>query len=548
MPQSIPETLESRILFAALPPSAEETYVVELLNRARANPALEALRYGINLNEGLATGAITTTPKQPLAMNGFLLDSSYVHALYLQPAGLVTVVGANGSLPMARMITSGYVFSVNGSGVETVQELQIGNSTPPKQVQIDQLHANLFTDVMSNIRQDRIFLMTDQYKEIGPALVSGLFGGGGAQSGNPPGIAEVLDYAVSPGNSAGDAFLCGVAYNDADGDGFYDVGEGLGNVNVSARRLSDNAIFRTTTYGALFYNDSAGAPSGGYTLRLQPGTYDVIATGGGLGNVQVQYPAVVIGARNVKRDFTPQQQTSPPSPPPTGGGVIPPGTPNPVTNRGDLRGKVFVDQNGNGKRDRDVDTSVIKGIKVYVDLNKNNNRDSDEPFGVVLANGTWNIVGLFSGIKRVSLEPPIGYRISVPDQGFRDVVLSAGRLKTVKAFLVTPRTIIAGTVFRDDNGNGVFDTNVEKGRSGWRVFLDLNNDGVWQRETEPSRRTDSQGKYAFRDLVASTYTIRVIPRVGYLQTKPANNGFYVVQLPVTGLSALDNDFGEKLLG
>jgi len=554
MPQFIPESLENRRYFAALPPSAEETYEIELINRDRANPTLAALRYGISLNEGLAGNQISTTAKQPVALNAFLIDSSYGHAVWMQQNGQVSLVGANGTLPQDRMIAAGYPFTGTSSSAESVQELPATKVPPPSQTQIDQMHANWFQDVISNTRQDRINMMTDGLEEAGAGFSSGPFGssgggGGQAPTPGPDGIAGVIDYAVSTGNTGGDQFLVGVAYNDANANGFYDIGEGLRNVTVSARRLSDNVIFSTTTYGPVVFADSGGANSGAYTLRLPAGIYDVTATGGGLGNVQVQYPAVVVNTRNVKRDFTPQQQTSPPSPPPSGGGVIPPGTPSPITLRGDLKGKVWVDKNGDGKKDKEVDRDVIFGVKVYLDLNKNGQRDSNEQFGTVLVSqkGTWRIVGVSPGIYQVGVEAPTGYRVSIPDEGFRTVTVVSGKQKSVKTFLVTPRTIISGTVFRDDNGDGIFQENVEKGRKDWRVYLDLNNDGVWQRETEPSRKTDSQGKYSFRDLLPATYTLRVIPQVGYLQTLPANNGFYVVQLPSDGLSVMNRDFGEKKL-
>jgi len=43
------EPLESRQLFAAVAPNDLEQYMLELLNRARANPAAEAARHGIDL-------------------------------------------------------------------------------------------------------------------------------------------------------------------------------------------------------------------------------------------------------------------------------------------------------------------------------------------------------------------------------------------------------------------------------------------------------------------------------------------------------------------
>src|SRR5207302_172867 len=58
-------------------------------------------------------------------------------------------------------------------------------------------------------------------------------------------------------------FITGVVINDANGNGKYDIGEGLGGVSIS---VSNGAS--TTTFG-----------SGGYSLQLDPGTYTVTASG-----------------------------------------------------------------------------------------------------------------------------------------------------------------------------------------------------------------------------------------------------------------------------
>ena len=69
------EPLESRTLLSAVLPSNLEQYMLELMNRARANPSAEAARYGIDLNEGLPAGTISAAPKlrakpsSPLAQN-----------------------------------------------------------------------------------------------------------------------------------------------------------------------------------------------------------------------------------------------------------------------------------------------------------------------------------------------------------------------------------------------------------------------------------------------------------------------------------------------
>lgn len=52
-----------------------------LINRARLNPAGEALRYGIALNEGVpAASTITTASKQPLAFSNILQTSADLHS------------------------------------------------------------------------------------------------------------------------------------------------------------------------------------------------------------------------------------------------------------------------------------------------------------------------------------------------------------------------------------------------------------------------------------------------------------------------------------
>lgn len=543
------DSLETRILFAALPPSAEETYQLELINRARANPALEALRYGISLNEGLGNGAITTAFKAPLAINPFLIESSYNHSQYLLGAGQVSFVGANGELPMDRMIASGYVFAgtPQGSGESLASIIPASTVTPPTQAELDEIHRILFLSSNSTNRQDRVNMLASGFHEAGTGFSSGPFGGGTPgtpNNNNPDAIVAVVDYATSSGNAAGDDFLVGVAYNDTNANNFYDVGEGLGNVTISARRISDNTTFSTTSYGAVNIPDSAGAASGAYSLRLPSGTYDVIASGGGLTS-PVRYSSVIIGTQNVKRDFTPQQS----------GGNIPnpgsnptPATPNPATTTGDIKGKLFVDVNGDGKRSKRVDNKTIEGTKVYVDVDKDGVRDATEPFGVVRKDGVWEITGVTPNVYQVRVETPAGYRVSIPKETFKSVVVTATKQKNAGAFLITQRTVISGTAYRDDNGNGTFDKDLEIGRKGFRVYIDLNNDGVWQKDTEPSRVTPTNGEYAFRDLIASTYTVRIIPRVGYLQTEPANNGFYVVQVPADGLSVIDRNFGVKLIG
>jgi hypothetical protein len=67
-------------------PNGQEILSWALINRARLDPAGEAARYGINLNEGPVRDfsgnvhTITTTSKQPVAWNSALFAVADQHS------------------------------------------------------------------------------------------------------------------------------------------------------------------------------------------------------------------------------------------------------------------------------------------------------------------------------------------------------------------------------------------------------------------------------------------------------------------------------------
>jgi uncharacterized protein YkwD len=276
------DSLEPRRLLAAAFPSALEQYVLELVNRARASPTAEAARYSVDLNEGLAAGTISTAAKQPLAINPFLTDSARNHSQWMIDTDTFSHTGAGGSDPGDRMAAAGYTFSGNWTWGENIawRSFSSGSATAGL---LAQIHQDLFVDSGIVGRGHRKNILNGAFREVGPGFVSGNF-----QSWNAGMLTQ--DFAAS-GTSV---FLTGVAYNDAvTDDNFYTPGEGLAGVTISAKRLSDNQAFSTTTW-----------TSGGYSLPLAPGTYDVTASGGAFAT-PVTFSAVTISSANVKRDFVP---------------------------------------------------------------------------------------------------------------------------------------------------------------------------------------------------------------------------------------------------
>src|SRR6056297_3419162 len=89
---------------------AQEQYFLELLNRARLDPASEAARQNIDLNRDLAAGTITTDAEQPLAANALLQLAAKDHSIWMLDADVFDHTGPNGSDPGDRILAAGYEF------------------------------------------------------------------------------------------------------------------------------------------------------------------------------------------------------------------------------------------------------------------------------------------------------------------------------------------------------------------------------------------------------------------------------------------------------
>src|SRR5262249_45005973 len=93
-----------------------------------------------------------------------------------------------------------------------------------------------------------------------------------------------IDTASSPNVSSS---LSGVVFNDTNGNGKYDIAEGLSGVTISV-----NAAALAATWD-----------SGGYSIPVNPGTYTVTASGPGLPAPITR--VVSVGGSNVRVNFTP---------------------------------------------------------------------------------------------------------------------------------------------------------------------------------------------------------------------------------------------------
>ncbi len=276
------ESLETRDV-PATDLTAFEQLFLELTNRARANPAAEAARYGIDLNEGLAAGTISTTAKQALAPNQQLINAMRGHLNYLaNTLHNLSHTGAGGATLSQRVAAAGYPGGWLGENLA----LYPGTTADV----VVESHRMLFVDSSIPGRGHRTNMLNANYNEIGTGIAYGTY------SGSPPSYTYTYSGTDFGGRSSV-RYITGVTYrDDVVSDAFYTVGEGLGNITVTATNLTTGVS----------YSDISGA-AGGYAISVPSGTYSVSATGSALGGT-VTYGNVVVGTENVKRDFL--RQTS----------------------------------------------------------------------------------------------------------------------------------------------------------------------------------------------------------------------------------------------
>lgn len=278
------EPYEPRALMAAVAPTNFEQYMVELVNRARANPAGYAQSLGIALNEGLPAGTISTAAKQPLAINPNITDAARKHSQWMIDTDTFSHAGAGNSTSRQRMEAAGYVFHPGAIWAENLG-IELRQTSVDVQALTKLIQEKLFRDNGVAGRGHRLNIMDPRFREVGIGVRSGVYR---YQGTNFNAVVATQKFAKS-----GDTvFLTGVAFDDRlVADQFYTPGEGLGNVLIRAVRDGTGETFTTSTWA-----------SGGYSLALPPGKYSVMASGGGLGNSQF-LPSVVIGTQNRKFDF-----------------------------------------------------------------------------------------------------------------------------------------------------------------------------------------------------------------------------------------------------
>ncbi|SIT17926.1 Hemolysin-type calcium-binding repeat-containing protein [Roseivivax lentus] len=269
-------------------PSVAEQYYLCLINRDRADPAgaydrllAEATPgteaaiafFGVSLSM-LEDQLAAFPPVPPLAWNGALASSAEAHSLLI-----VQYDTQSHNLPgepglYERIVAAGY------SDLRAVAENVYAYSDGPLHG-----HAAFLIDWgygpggMQSPAGHRIAILSPTYTEIGIGIVTDT--SGATQVGTEI-VTQHFGTTWDP-----QAQIVGVVIDDADGDDFYDPGEGMGGVTVTATGVEETYV--TTSWEA-----------GGYQMALPPGTYTVTFSGGGLDGTITE--TVTVSAQNVSLD------------------------------------------------------------------------------------------------------------------------------------------------------------------------------------------------------------------------------------------------------
>ncbi|WP_319568781.1 CAP domain-containing protein [Cohaesibacter marisflavi] len=235
-------------------PSDYEQLMLELINRARLDPLGEAARYGIDLNADLPAGTISASIKQPLAMNEILIDSALSHSQWMLDTDIFSHTGAYGSDAGDRMADAGYSFTGSWAWGENLS-WRGSTGTYDAEEFVYLQHQGLF--LSAGHRENTLY---DYFREVGIGQLYGVFTY--ADNGVDYNASMTTQNFATSGSSY---FLTGVAFDDADNNNFYSVGEGRNYLAVS------------TSAGTVW-----SSQSGGYSQPIYNGTNAITFSGGGL--------------------------------------------------------------------------------------------------------------------------------------------------------------------------------------------------------------------------------------------------------------------------
>ena len=274
--------------------TSDEQLVLEIINRARANPTGptgEDTRLGLsNINEGIPSGAVANVGvRPPLAWNKILLTVARAHSRDMYFRSFFAHVNPDGLDPGERATAAGYGWS---NLAENLAGGPLGASTSAANFE-DQL----MIDAGITNRGHRTNLLDFYDVSVDPAppyrreIGIGWYSNA-ANNSNGKHALMTQEFGRQLSSTVG-PFLVGVVYTDlVAANNFYDLGEGVPQVTI------------TITLGGA--GTTTSAPGGGFALPIPSaasGSITVTASGGPLNAILTQVLALT--GENIRVEFKP---------------------------------------------------------------------------------------------------------------------------------------------------------------------------------------------------------------------------------------------------
>ena len=214
-------------------PIAEEQLYIELINRARADPAGEGVRlatttdpdvlaayayFGVDL--AMMQSEFNAIPAEPpLAPNASLQTCSRSHSAWMLANATQSHNETNPSNdPFSRMTAAGFAYTSAGENIyASATSVWYGHAG----FEVDWGAGG--TGGMQNPRGHRANIHSQYFRELGVGVVFGTNGSTGPQL-------VTQDFGTSTSNPT---LATGVAYYDLNGNGQYDIGEGIAGLTVN---------------------------------------------------------------------------------------------------------------------------------------------------------------------------------------------------------------------------------------------------------------------------------------------------------------------------
>ncbi|RYD46465.1 MAG: CAP domain-containing protein [Verrucomicrobiaceae bacterium] len=265
--------LDAQIQYSHGNPTADEQYMLELINRARSNPKAEGerlatsddaqVKFGISyfgvsvarLRKDFSSYAV----RPPLAMNANLTSSARRHSKDMAVNNFQSHTGSDKSTITSRINSSGYRSLSMSENIYSNLVSSVYFAHAGFAIDWGRGDGGLYPGLGHRLS---IMGVQNDYREVG----IGIMKRSGADATRYGEFSITQDFGKQVDSPV---FLLGVAYRDSNGNGLYDPGEGLSGIRVEP------------SVGKTFAVTSA---SGGYAIPFTAatGAAQVVFSGGGL--------------------------------------------------------------------------------------------------------------------------------------------------------------------------------------------------------------------------------------------------------------------------